>query len=189
MTATPLRISIALLAPALALTACTTSPPSASPSGAHSASPSAASPATCPAPVSEGLTVGDGTLPAGKHFVFLHHADGQALYVDAAELFENDAATKAARQDGKLPPGGLANPYYLRNSDIVIVRVPIAASASVSVIDGTTLQPRKLTADALARLYCAGVDEDAVSGPLSELPMRLVIADGRVTAAAAVYLA
>ncbi len=189
MPATPLRLRLALLTAAAALTACTASTPTVAggPSAPASAVTTVASPA-CPALAPADLKVGEGALTAETRFGFVHHADGEAFYVDAAEFFGNDAATKAAREDGKLPAGGLPNPFYVRNADTSLVRVPVAADVAVSLLEATSLKRRPMTADAFARLYCAGSDTAGWYGLVTQLPMALVIADGRITAANEVYL-
>ncbi len=153
---------------------------------------SAETPTACPAPLPSTILVGGGEIPDGKSFGLVHHFDGVALYVDPAEFFGNEDAVKAAREDGEIGPDeDLPNPFYIRNPDKTIVRVPISAKLRVSLLNndsdrGPTLKDRAVAE--LASLYCSDTPPDWVySGP-QELPTNLKVVKGELVGFEQQYL-
>jgi len=124
--------------------------------------------------------VSKGTLPSGKSFGFVRFFDGTALYVDPAEFFGNEAAEKAAREDGEIGPHeGLPNPFYIRNRSKAIVRVPVSATLRVRVIDNQEVIEHSITTAQFASLYCDGPPSWLYSNP-EDLAANLTIVKGEV---------
>nr|WP_300151671.1 hypothetical protein [Propionicimonas sp.] len=137
------------------------------------------------------ITVGEGRLPDGKRFGFVHHFDGTALYLDPAEMFSDEAAVRAAREDGEIgPEEDLPDPFYIRNPETTIVRVPVSATLSITLLasEGSSPFPHVRTATELAALYCSPDRPDWLYANPDELPMNLVVVNGEVTRADEQYL-
>lgn len=164
--------------PGADLTTATTAGPSPSTSPTSS-SPTAT--AQCPVEVPAALTVTKGTLPKGTSFGFVRFFDATAIYVDPAEFFGNEAAVKAARKDGEIGPHeDLPNPFYIRNHSTAIVRVPVAATLRVRVIDNQESTEHSITTAEFASLYCGGPRPDWLYSNPEDLPANLTITNGQV---------
>lgn len=187
------RTAVAILVPTLGLSASACASPSTEvppPVG----TPPASSPATtseasatnrpCPAPAPASLTVGTDKLPDGQHFGFIQHFDGTTLYVDPAEIFANEAAEKAAKEDDEV----IGDPVYIRNPDTTLVRVPTSADFTIQLVDNTNGPQHRLTASEFAELYC-GKDAPAwlYANP-TQLPARLTVSGGTASTATEEYL-
>lgn len=165
--------------------------PGASASQTSSGGDGGTSTPSCPAPVPSTITVREGVLADGKRFGFVHHFDGTSLYFDPAEMFEDEAATTAAREDGEIGPGeDLPNPFYIRNRETGIIRVPVSAKLSITLMTsrGSSLSPHHRTASEFAALYCSADRPDWLYANPEELPMNLVVVNGQVTRADEQYL-
>lgn len=139
--------------------------------------------ATCPVAAPPTLTVSKGSLPKGKSFGFVHHFDGTALFVDPAEMFGNEAAVRAAREDGEIGRHeDLPDPFYIRNRSKAIVRVPVSARLRVFLLDNTegALTPGERRAAELAALYCGGDRPEWVYSAGPDMPANLTLIDGEV---------
>lgn len=103
------------------------------------------------------MSVSADTLPDGETFGFIHHFDGTAVFFDPAEIFTNEEAVKAARDDGAIAADeDLPNPFYIRNPDTAMVRVPVSKQFTVTVLDNQQLDTtHRLDAGQFASLYCA----------------------------------
>jgi hypothetical protein len=144
--------------------------------------PSPAAP-TCPAPVPSTLTVSAGTVPDGKSFAFVHHFDGVALYLDPAEFFGNEEAVRQARKDGEIGPNeDLPNPFYIRNKETSIIRVPVSMKFAATVLDNQELQPHALSATQFAASFCVGADRSWMNSAGTPIPASLKVEDGHVIA-------
>jgi hypothetical protein len=133
--------------------------------------------------------VSKGTLPKGTSFGFVRFFDGTAVYVDPAELFGNDAAEKAAREDGEIGPHEeLPNPFYVRNRSTAVVRIPVSATLRVQVIDNQDVAEHAITTAQFATLYCAEARPDWLYSNPENLPANLTMAHGEVTRIEEEYL-
>lgn len=138
----------------------------------------------------ESMTWTDGALPPDRQFGFVRHFDGKALYFDPAEWFSNEAAIEAAREDGEIGPDeDLPNPFYIRDPDAEIVRIPVSGQFSVTVIDGSNYPDgRTLRGTEFAQLYCPGADTDWLYGATDRLPVRLEVRGAQVMGAVEQYM-
>jgi hypothetical protein len=87
-----------------------------------------------------GCEPGPGALPAGAWAGFIREIGADWLDFDLACFFVGDAANTAAAEDGveEIP---VPNDYYIRNANPAVRRVPVAAGATVYVLNGVDLVP------------------------------------------------
>jgi hypothetical protein len=146
----------------------------------------------CPDRLPDGSKVGKVMVKAGKVFGIIRFFDGKCLYVDPAEFFGNEAAVKAAREDGEIGPHeDLPNPFYIRNTERDVVAVPVTGKFEVAVLVGTSsgVATRHFTGTQFADLYRSD-HKPAWTGysPLDNLPMELQVSEGRAKRADERYL-
>lgn len=189
-------VSVLALAGVLAVVGCAGSPtraPTSSQGPVVTAAGTAAAPASNPAgeclPPAE-LTWADGSLPDGKQFGWVRHFDGHAIYIDPAELFSDDEAIEAAREDGAIgETEGLPNPFYVRDPDADVVRVDVQKTFTLTAIDGAEYPAvRTLSRATLARLYCPHANSIWMYSPPDRLPAYLGISGGIARSATEQYI-
>lgn len=132
------------------------------------------------------LRVAGTVWPEAKSFGILDFFDGAYVYIDPAEFLTGDAATKAAREDGHLGKNEeLLEPYYIRNEEEGLVRVPVTADFRLTYLAATFggIRNRTLTRDAAARVYCQGdtAKLQMYAGDWVNLYMNVRTSGGRVS--------
>lgn len=165
--------------------------PNPGPSSTVAATQTAATPGSeveCPPPAT--LAWSEGTLADGRHFGWVRHFDGHAIYLDPAEYFSGEEAAKAALEDGEISRDDeLPNPFYIRDPDPGVLRVAVSDRLTVTAIDGADYpSERELDDAAFARLYCPGADAAWMYSPLGALPVFLEVSASRVVSAAEQYV-
>lgn len=146
----------------------------------------------CPDRLPDGSKVGKVAVKAGKVFGFVRYFDGKCLYVDPAEMFGNEAAVKAAREDGEIGPNeDLPNPFYIRNRDREVFAVPVSGTFKVTLLfsSDSGMVTRHFTGTTFAALYGPGRDPywDGYS-PLNNIPTDLRVSEGRAARVDEVYI-
>jgi hypothetical protein len=133
--------------------------------------------------------VGDGKLPEGTSFAFIRYFDGTAAFVDPAQLLSGKAAVRAARDDGELAPGeDLADPFYIRNRDTTLVRIPTSGSLAVTLLDNRNAAAHHLGANQFVELYCGIPLPSWLYANPESLPAHLRVSKGRLIEAEEQYL-
>jgi hypothetical protein len=133
----------------------------------------AATAATAPAPVDSGGPAAPAAdqgaeragnaavLPDGVHHALIRKVDvaGERITVDVVQRFVDDAAEKAAREDGKSPEEAQWTTVWLRNENPRLRTLPVAADLRVDFFEPCDEQPdrravlRRLAANARRGQY------------------------------------
>mgnify|MGYP006869342301 FL=1 len=112
--------------------------------------------------------------------------------MDPAEIFGDEAAVKAAREDGEIgPKEELPDPVYIRNPDRKLVAVPVSDGFRVTLLIGTDsgTATRHFTGKQFAELYSP--DRKPVwegYSALDNIPVELRVSEGRSARADEQYL-
>ena len=133
--------------------------------------------------------VGAEPLTDGEHTGFVSGFGAGAIEFDPAEVFFGAEADAAAAEDGELSPGGLPNPFYVRNPDVALVRLPVAPGFEATLLEQADPQPRSVDAATLTEIY-AGEADGSWWGyeSLASWPATLTVRDGLVVRADEFYL-
>ena len=188
-------IGAAVAAGALAFAGCSGAPPVATPDSGPASVTTATQAASMPGPETECpppamLSWSDGTLADGRHFGWVRHFDGLAIYLDQAEYFGGEEAAEAALEDGEISRDDeLPNPFHIRDPDPGVLRVAVSDRLAVTAIDSTDYPSvRELDVAAFARLFCPGADAAWMYSPPDALPVHLEVSANRVVSANEQYL-
>lgn len=112
----------------------------------------------------------------------MRHFDATAIYVDPAQFFGDEAAVRAARQDGEIGPHEeLPNPFYIRNRSKAVVRLPVSAKLRVRVIDNQEVAEHSITRAQFASFYCGEPRPDWLYSNPEDLPANLTVVNGEVS--------
>lgn len=123
--------------------------------------------------------------PDGKRFGIVRHFDGQAIYLDPAEWFSNEEASQAAEEDGE----DLPNPFYLRNREDQVVRLPVSEQFTATVIDGSNYSEERVLSGAdFAELYRPGAADAWMYSFPDRLPVHFEVVDAQVVGVVEQYV-
>jgi hypothetical protein len=122
-------------------------------------------------------------LTDGKHFGFVTALDPQQfrLVFDKAELFEGDAATDAAVEDGAEPTEG---GFYVRNPDDRMNRVTLSEDIQVRLLKPCC----ELTESTFEDWQAGFIPDDRTFYGTSNSHYEITITDGKVTAVDEIYV-
>lgn len=167
------------VAPSQPQTSGITTSPAASPTSADTGCPPA-----------DSLRWSEGALANGRHFGMVRHVDSEAIYLDPARMLGGRKAIRAAREDGAIGPhDGLEDPYYLRDPDSEVVRIPLDDDFTIAIIESVRYpEERTLTGTEFAQLYCPGADPSWMYAGPDGLAVNLEVHSGKATRAAEQYL-
>lgn len=120
-----------------------------------------------------------GAIENGTHFGFASEFSGGALTLTLAELYidQDEAAAESAKDGLGEPPNG----FYIREPDGDPVSLPVANQATVSVIDGGTMQPESIGLERLTAMYDGSDNPSWMYGTLDRWPVTITVANGVVT--------
>jgi hypothetical protein len=80
-----------------------------------------------------------GSIRAGRHFGYIRAIDGTTIEFDQAEFLVGEEANAAARADGSIGSGEtVPNDYYIRNADTGTVRLAVAQTVRVTIVQCPT---------------------------------------------------
>lgn len=135
-------------------------------------------------------------IPDGEHFALVTVGEDESgeitLGIDLAEMLTGEEAREAAVEEGFIEEGEeLDTDFYISNPDGVQELMHLAPDAEILVISGNdTSQHVQVDVETLQTLYDGTYVGDPIYGIAPGVPiaMDLVIEDGLVTEAHAVYL-
>jgi len=150
----------------------------------------------------DGTADGTTTVPAmapiddGTWFAFVTVGEDESgamtLGVDLAEMLTGEQARAEAVADGVIGEGeDLPNDFYIDNDEQVLELVQVAEDARFTLISGNdTSESVVVDGPVLAEIYAGTHTGEPVYGivPGMPIPMDVIIVDGLVSGATAVYL-
>lgn len=139
---------------------------------------------------------GEPGLEDGTWFAFVtvgEDEDGaMTLGIDLAAMLTGEEAREAAVEDGAIAEGEeLPNDFYIDNDDVVLELLHAAEDARFVMISGEDVARRvQVDASLFAEIWEGTYSGDPLYGVAAQTPMAMdvVVADGLVTEATAVYL-